>query len=327
MKNLKTYLNNEKGMTLIAVIFFVTTLTLAGLVMVMFVQNNSKMLALDLQTAKSFYSAQAAVDYAVRKSMNTGIWHWTASNQAIAGGTATINVEDSTVIAALKDTLQVRVTATSANAASKQIYRLRMTDISNYAVYVSGNINDVTINDSAGNPNPGLAQDFVPELPDIDVNKLKATAISQGHYFSTSVSISNGDSYPSGTDANFYHPRPNGVPSDTPNVVYIEGNLEVKNSGQMFGIIVVTGDVVLKNSQKLEGILYLPSAVSVVHQVDLDNKESVYGGIFGGTNVEGNGNANKINIYYRASYVKKFLAGYTVNGSTHITSWRNWRQF
>ena len=327
MKNSSKYIKNEKGSTLIAVIFFVTTLTLAGLVMVNFVQNNSKMIALDAQTARSFYTAQSAIDYAVKKSLNTSNWHWSASNQTIANGTATINVEDSTIYAYLKDTLQVRVLATSGNASSRQTYRIRLSDISGYAVYISGNLNDVTINDSAGNPNPSLAYDHATELPEMDLNKMKQMAIAQGHYFSSSLSVSNGASYPTGSDANFYHPRPNGVPSDTPNVVYIEGDLEVKNSGQVFGIIVVCGDVTLKNSQKLDGVLYLPSPVSVVQQVDLDNKESVYGGIFGGTNIEGNGNVNKINIYYRSSYVKKFFSLYAVSGLPYITFWRNWKQF
>lgn len=327
MKNSNVYIGNEKGSTLIAVIFFVSTLTLAGLVMVNFVQNNSKVVAVDAQTARSFYTAQSAIDYAVRKSLNSNNWHWSANNQTIANGTATINVEDSTIYAYLHDTLQVKVIATSGNAASRQIYRIRLTDISGYAVYVSGELDDVTVNDSAGNPSPELAQEYATELPEMDTYRLKQMAIAQGHYFNGSLSVSNGDSYPAGTDANFYHPRPNGVPSDTPNVVYIEGNLEVKNSGQIFGIIVVNGDVVLKNSQKLEGILYLPSPVSVVQQVDLDNKESVYGGIFGGANVEGNGNVNKINIYYRASYVKKFFSTYAVNGLPYITFWRNWTQF
>lgn len=327
MKNSILHINNEKGATLIAVIFFVSTLTLAGLVMVHFVQNNSKVIALDAQTARAFYTAQSAVDYAVRKSLNTQNWHWSASNQAIANGAASINVEDSTIYNYLKDTLQVKVLATSGNASSRQIFRMRLTDISGYAVYISGNLNDVTINDSAGNPNPSLAYDHATELPEIDTYRLKQMAMAQGHYFSGSLSLSNGASYPTGADANFYHPRPNGVPSDTPNVVYIEGNLEVKNSAQIFGIIVVNGDVVLKNSQKLDGILFLPSPVSVVQQVDMDNKETVYGGIFGGANVEGNGNTNKININYRSSYVKKFFSSYAINGLPYITIWRNWKQF
>lgn len=328
MKNSIQQIKNEKGATLIAVIFFVSTLTIAGLVMVNFVQNNSKVVALDAQSARAFYTAQSAVEYAVQKSLNTKNWHWTASNQAIANGSATINVEDSTIYNYLKDTLQVKVLATSGNASSRQIFRMRLSDISGYAVYISGNLNDVTINDSAGNPNPSLAYDHATELPEIDTYRLKQMAMAQGHYFSGSLSLSNGVSYPTGADANFYHPRPNDVPSDTPNVVYIEGNLEVKNSAQIFGIVVVNGDVALKNSQKLEGILYLPSPVSVVQQdVDLHNKESIYGGIFGGANVEGLGNAGKINVYYRASYIKKFFSSYAINGLPYITIWRNWKQF
>jgi Tfp pilus assembly protein PilX len=328
MNTIFSNIKKEKGSTLIAVIFFVSTLTLAGLVMVQFVQNNSNLIAVDAQAANAFYSAQSAIDYAVKKSLNTNNWHWSANNQTIASGTASINVEDSTIYNYLKDTLQVRVLITSGNASSRQIFRMRLTDISGYAVYISGNLNDVTINDSAGNPNPSLAYDHATELPEIDTYKLKQMAIAQGHYFSGSLSLSNGASYPTGTDANFYHPRPNGVPSDTPNVVYIEGNLEVKNSAQIFGIIVVNGDVDLKNSQKLEGILYLPSPVSVVQQdVDMHNKESIYGGIFGGANVEGLGNESKINVYYRASYVKKFFSSYAIHGLPYITIWRNWKQF
>lgn len=326
MEKRLTYVTNERGSTLTTTVFFVSLLTLLGMAMVTFVQSSSKLTSSNFQSINSFYSAQSAIEYGVRRSMTTKNWHWSANNQNIAGGSVSIFAEDSTLITALKDTLQIRVIAAAGNAVSRQTFRMRVIDISGYAVYISGNLNDVTVCDSAGNPSPGLGYDYATELPEMDTYAMKQMAIAQGHYFGTSVSLSNGDSYPTGSDASFYHPRPNGVPSDTPNVVYIEGNLEVKNSAQIFGIVVVTGDVVLKNSQKLEGILYLPSPISVVQQVDLNNKESVYGGIFGGTNVEGNGNVNKINVYYRSSYITKFFNNYSANGAPYINIWRNWKQ-
>lgn len=319
--------HQEKGSTLVAAISLVTILTLAGFVLVSLTDNNARSLAVDVASARAFYAAQSGLEYGIRKSLTSGNWHWNASQQAIGSGSVTVVAEDSTLFPSLHDTLQVRVIGTYGGATSGQTFRMRLTDISGFAIYISGSLNDVTVRDSAGNPNPMLAREYATELPEMDTERLKQMAIAQGHYFSGSLSVSNGASYPTGNDANFYHPRPNGTPSDTPNVVYIEGNLEVKNSGQIFGIVVVQGDVTLKNSQKLEGVLYLPSPVSVVQQdVDLHNKETVYGGIFGGANVEGLGNENKINVYYRASYIRKFFGSYALSGMPYITIWRHWKQ-
>lgn len=310
-----------------AAISLVTVLTLAGFVLVSLAGNNARSLSVDIASARAFYASQSGIDFGVRRSLTTGNWHWSVTNEPIGSGTVSVHAEDSTVYPALHDTLQVRVIGTLGVATSRQTYRMKLTDISGFAVYISGSLNDVIINDSAGNPSPGLARDYASELPEMDTERLKQMAMSQGHYFSGSLSVSNGASYPTGVDANFYHPRPDGIPSDTPNVVYIEGNLEVKNSGQIFGIVVVEGDVTLKNSQKLEGVLYLPSPVSVVQQdVDLHNKESVYGGIFGGANVEGLGNESKINVYYRSSYIKKFFSSYALSGMPYVTIWRSWKQ-
>jgi len=325
MNSLKN-IQNEKGSTLITVIFFITLLTMMGVTVTVFVQNNSTAVATDLQSLKAFYTAQSAIDYGVRKSFNSNNWHWSSSSMAIAGGTASITVDDSTLVPSLKDTLRIRVVATSGNAVSRQTYRTRVIDISGLAVYISGTMADVTVRDSLGNANPALGFPNATELPDMDVTKMKQMAIAEGHYFGSSLSMDNGSFYPTGKDSNFFHVRPNGVPSDTPNVVYIEGDLEVKNKAQIFGIIVVTGDVVLKNSQKLQGVLYMPNPVSVVHQIDLDNKETAYGGIFGGANIEGNGNDAKINVFYRSLYVKRFFSDYAVNGLPYVSIYRNWKQ-
>ncbi len=159
----------------------------------------------------------------------------------------------------------------------------------------------------------------------MDLNKIKQTAIAQGHYIAGSLSLDNGARYPTLPDTGFYHRRPNGIVTDTPNVVNIEGDLEVKNSARISGIIIVNGNVVLKNSQELRGVLYMPDPMSVVQQIDLDNKENVFGGIFGGTNVEGNG--SKINVTYRNSYITQFFGHYSVNGLPYVTIWRRWKQF
>ncbi|MBX7151300.1 pilus assembly PilX N-terminal domain-containing protein [bacterium] len=325
---MKSFLHDESGSALSSTILIISILTFMGLTLTLTQQNNAKISATDSDNMRAFYSAQSAIDYAVKASLNTMNWHWSASNQSIAGGTVTITVEDNTIRPALNDTLQVSVKSVYGQTASNQVFRLRMVDISGYAVYISGSLNDVSVRDSAGTINNSLAYEYATVLPEIDINKLKQTAIAQGHYFNSSLTLDNGSTYPTGNDASYYHPRPNGVPSDTPNVVYIEGDLEVKNSASIYGIVVVQGDVRLKNSQKLEGILYLPSPVSVVEPQDvtLYNKENVYGGIFGGANVEGNGNPNKINVYFRSSYIQKFFRNFSSNGMPFVMFWRNWKQ-
>lgn len=324
----KPFLQDERGSALSSMILLISILTIMGLTLTLILQNNAKISATDSDSMRAFYAAQSGIDYAVKASLNTMNWHWSAPNQSIAGSAVTINVEDNTIIPALNDTLQVRIKAVHGQAASNQVFRLRLIDISGYAVYISGSLNDVSVRDSAGTVNNSLAYEYASVLPDIDINKLKEMAISQGHYFNSSLTLDNGSSYPTGNDASYYHPRPNGVPSDTPNVVYIEGDLEVKNSASIYGIVVVQGDVRLKNSQKLEGILYLPSPVSVVEPQDvtLYNKENVYGGIFGGANVEGNGNPGKINVYFRSSYIQKFFRNFSTNGMPYVLFWRNWKQ-
>lgn len=318
---------NEKGSVLTNVIFFVTLLTMIGLTMVNFVQNNASQAASAFARTQGFYAAQGGLEWAIRRSMTTGNWHWSGAYSNVAGGSVTVTAEDSTVISALRDTLQITVISSASGGASRQTYRTRLVDISYYAVYISGDLNEkVTIHDSDGTVNPARAKDYATELPEIDMTKLQQMAVAQGHYFAGSYSMANSEVYPALPDTGFMHVRPNGVVSDSPNVVFIEGDLEVKNGAQISGIIVVKGDVVLKNSQKLQGVLYLPNPVSVVQQVDLDNKETIYGGIVGGTNVTGQGNTEKINIFHRQSYLSWFYGKFSPTGLPYVTLWRNWQE-
>ncbi len=318
---------NQKGSVLTNVIFIITLLTITGLTMVVFVQNSSQLATAAYGRTQGFYTAQGGLEWAIRRSLTTGNWHWSGTYANVAGGTVIVTAQDSTVIAALKDTLQITVTSSLSTGASKQKYRTRMVDISYYAVYISGELNDkVTISDSNGTANPARALEHATELPEIDVTKLQQMSVMQGHYFAGSYSMPNGAVYPAQPDTGFFHVRPNGVRSDTPNVVFIEGNLEVKNGAQISGIIVVKGDVVLKNSEKLQGVLYLPNPVSVVQQVDLDNKETVLGGIVGGTNVTGQGNASKINVVHRQSYLSWFYGQFSPTGLPYVTIYRNWQE-
>ncbi|MCB0832064.1 MAG: hypothetical protein KDC45_01240 [Bacteroidetes bacterium] len=320
--------NNEKGSILVTTVFFVSLLTAAGLTIVVFTQNSTQLVSSDVGVKQSFQVCQAGIEYAVRKSFNTNNWHWSATHSGFSGGNVDVTVEDSTVIAALKDTLQVRVTGTAGSASSKQMFRIRLSDISAYAVYISGDLNSkVTVRDSDGTPNPARAFDFATEMPTIDADLLRQISISQGHYFSSSYSMPNNGIYPSPPDSGFYHVRPNGTVSDTPNVVYINGDLEVKNGAQIAGIVVVTGDVDLKNSQRVNGILYLPNPVSVVQDVDLYNKESVYGGIIGSGNITGLGNPDKISVYHIQSYLSKFYGLFNQSGLPYVAFYRFWREY
>ncbi|MCB0834420.1 MAG: hypothetical protein KDC45_13220, partial [Bacteroidetes bacterium] len=295
---------------------------------VLFTQNSTQLISSDIGVKQAFQVSQAGIDYAVRRSFNTNNWHWSATHTGFSGGTVNLTVEDSTIVASLKDTLQVLVTATAGGSSSKQIYRIRMSDISAYAAYISGDLNSkVTVRDSDGTANPARAFDFATEMPTIDSDLMKQIAISQGHYFSSSYSMPNGGIYPPHPDSGFYHVRANGTVSDTPNVVYIQGDLEVKNGAQIAGIIVVTGDVDLKNSQRVNGILYLPNPVSVVKDVDLYNKERVYGGIIGSGNITGMGDPDKISIYHIQSYLSRFYGLFNQSGLPFVTFYRFWKEY
>ncbi len=329
MSRLLPILKDQQGSTLTTTVLLVAVLTVLGVTMAQLIDTQSSLVTVDVTQVRSFYSGQAGLEYGIRRAFQSANWHWTESNLPIAGSSVTVFAEDSTLLPSLHDTLQVTAVATNGQNGTKQRFRTRLFDISQFAIYVSGDVNDVTVRDSAGNINPGLAYEFATNMPEMDTDLLKTIAIQQGHYFSGSLSLSNGSVYPSGQDTGFYHVNASGVRTDTPNVVYIEGDLEVKNSATISGIIVVNGDVALKNSQKLQGVLYLPDPVSVVEQsdVDLHNKETVYGAIYGGANVEGLGNETKINVYYRRSYIVNFFSRFSGTGTPYVTYWRQWHQY
>lgn len=317
--------HHEDGFTLASALGLVTILTIAGLALYDMVRNSATFVVSESNSKRAFYAAQSALELAVCRSMTSNNWHWTLNNQDIAGSTTTITVSDT----ALHDTILLTVRSNAGSYSARQTLRLLISDVSDYAVYISGTMNDkVTVRDSDGTPNPSRAYENATALPNIDLTKLKSTAIALSHYFNNSLSVGNGSTYPTGRDTSFYHRRADGTLSDTINVTFVEGDLEVKNGGQMFGVIVVQGDVILKNSQKLQGILYLPTPVSVVQQeVDLDNKETIYGSVIGGANVTGNGNAYKINIYYRATYALLFFSRFAQAGLPYVTTWKNWTPY
>jgi hypothetical protein len=184
-------------------------------------------------------------------------------------------------------------------------------DLADLAVFVTDTIDNVSVNDELGNPDPSLAIQNAPDMPPFDKDGLASLAVSQGH-------VHNGDfvapnNYPNG---NFYYDAANSIP----NVTHVLGNFVINGNTWAYGIFIVEGNVTLDGTSNLEGVLYLPNPGSIVLGGGGNpNESNITGGVFANGNIEGEG--NHISVGYKREYMEIF-SGFQTAKNMYIISWK-----
>lgn len=280
---------NERGSVSVAFISFLLLLfSTLGFVSFSMMRSDSQLTARALQSLQARYLAEAGVEIAI-KHMAEGDTLASSETVTLDGGSFTIQAVTTS------DGMQL----TSIGAFGEVTKRLRITSnyrppISNFAIFSTGNIDQVSALDELGDPAPGLLVENAITLPDIDNDALIDTATAQSHVQTSDFTPSDG--YP---NYNFYYSGSN------PNVTYVQGNMLVQGGRTIYGIYIVEGNITLQGSSRVEGVLYMttPDAV-IIHGGGNPSESSVTGGVVANGPVDGTG--NHITIHYTPEYMTLF---------------------
>lgn len=135
-------------------------------------------------------------------------------------------------------------------------------DFTNTAVITAnGTIGDLDATLQPGSPTR--------TLPTFDFDSFRELAITNGIYYSNTVTLANW----------------NGTPSN--GIVYVNGNVTVKNHSSLCGTLVANGDITVINQfnhTAFQGTTNMPALLSTGN-IDLDNRETYNGVIYADGNV------------------------------------------
>jgi hypothetical protein len=53
----------------------------------------------------------------------------------------------------------------------------------------------------------------------------------------------------------------------TPNLIYVDGDLHVRDDLTVYGVFIVEGDVLLNSNARINGVLYLPNVSSRIYRI------------------------------------------------------------
>lgn len=273
----------------------------------------------------SDYSATNAANSGAHKALNQLYLNpdtlFQDNDLAIAGGTVNITVVNDSANGAPK-AHYVKILSSSANALSQVI--VFDSEFHEFAVWAKDSVNLVSTatQDSNGVNNSDLLIQKAPFMPKIDEGKFYNMASDQDHLCSEDVNshFHPASGYP-GTGS--FYVDTLAVPK-VANVVYVDGDLHIRDGLTVYGIYLVEGDVILDTDVKLEGVIYLPNATSEIYNhasmAALDNSQ-VVGGIVTWGNI--NLTSGQLNVRHRPAYLRELVSiSNTYNPPIRVLTWK-----
>jgi hypothetical protein len=251
----------------------------------------------------------------LNKLYQTPGWRTGYTNVYFGGDSLSVAVDDNSTDPGI-DPNYVRIFSTSSNAGSADTTQVMVYDgrFNEFAVWSKDSVNNVTTQDSLGNPNPGLLMQDPPYMPEIDKTALVNAATSQGNVkpgptFNPPANYPNGDFYVSGV----------------PNVTHVLGDMDIPPNQTIYGIYVVEGDVTFQLNATLYGVIYQPNAGSTVDYSVGVGIALIRGGVV--TWGDMNGGITPITVRYKPEYLNAFLSNYApYNPPMRVLSWESWNR-
>lgn len=285
--------STESGIGLIATVLIISVFTSLILIMARYNWANSNMNALEAVNKKVYYIAESGIEYALKRSLNNKNWNW-SQNGSFGGGNVSISV-----LPLAGDTVLIRSISEMDIAAKSHSLLLDVINLMDYSVYVSGSLNG-----SLGYDSITRLRFDAPVLPKMNLDSLKQVAQSQGAYSAHNLTIDKK------TSAFEFWSNP-GDHSQNANVVYVEGDLTLKDAkGRIGGIFVVMGKLKLEGYDDFNGIIYMADSSSE-ESVECKAKKTnrtLYGGIIGNTAIssESTKSGPELTVYYDSIFLEKF---------------------
>lgn len=317
---MKRSLKGEKGFISVFTLIFVITLGLMGLGSAFLLKSESQNVVSNIQGMQTDYAADSAMWFALQSlaidslnvpdTLNVGDATVYMDTSTGTGGTTMVSVEAETGLCSRAITVEITLSPGGLRG-----------------ITTKGDLNPVfnsiEVWNEDGQPDPSLIRENLDKLPEIDESALQAMAVNQGNSYHGNFSTPQNlpDGYPNGS---FY--QADGV---TPNVTYVDGNLNVPDDYDAYGIFIVTGDVMINLRAEIHGVVYVigGGTTTLVGPMaePYGDQPPVTGGIISGGDVQGWG-ANSCVVQYNSAFMDEFCAaGYVPGGgggnAIHVEEW------
>jgi hypothetical protein len=275
-------------------------------------------------TAKN--AAASGAYMALNRLYLTPSWRTGYTNLVLGGDTLTVTVKNDSV-GTTPMPYRVKINSSAQNGKTKNLTQVLVFDRSfnEFAVWAKDTVISVTTQDSLGVVDPNLRMQKAPFMPKINKDSLKTTASAQGYWVSDDSDV---DGMHSGSG--HFHPS-NGFPnssfyydstasSQSANVIYIQGDLHIRENRTIYGIYVVEGNVLLNQNATVKGVLYLPNPSSIVYNKQSGNSQ-VTGGIVTWGKVDGK--SYQIVVRHQPRFLRALVSNYAPNNPPiRVLSWK-----
>ena len=300
-----TLLKSDFGGVSIAFIFFIILLfTILGTVGFSIMKVDSQFSVKFVQGLQAQYISEAGIEYGLKRLFD--------GDDLSASEYVTLQGGSFTLQSTTQDTMII-LTSTGAVGTARKGIRVRVRyrpPIGDFAIFSTGDIDNVNALDENGDPDPTLMVENAPTMPEIDDETLLAMAAAQGNV-KTAETFEPAHGYP---NFNFYRT------GTTPNVTHCTGNMRVRGGRTVYGIFVVEGDITLDGSARVVGVLYMINPGHfVIHGGGSPSESSITGGVVANGDIDGTG--NHITVYYNPEYMGIFETFETGQQAVRVISW------
>ncbi len=186
-----SHIRDEKGGTLLVIMFFIIFMGAMGASLVTLVVSNARTENIHADELRAFYAAQSGLEYGIRRIMEsdvTSLFDWTENVDA-GDGLHTI------VTANFLSGHRVRIQATGySTRITRRIQRtINYIDVSEYAVYASGSVEYTVTKEWPnlfGSNDPSLVYQNAPVMPIFELDELRNLA-KPSSYFDGNLVVDN----------------------------------------------------------------------------------------------------------------------------------------
>jgi len=275
-------------------------------------------------TAKN--AAASGAYMALNRLYLTPSWRAGYNNLVLGGDTLTVTVKNDS-IGMTPIPHRVKINSNAKNGKTKNLTQVLVFDRSfnEFAVWAKDTVISVTTQDSLGVVNPDLLMKNAPFMPKIDKDSLVTDASAQSHVASDTSDVDGlhsggghfhpGNGFPNGS---FYYDST--ATSQAPNVIYIQGDLHIRDNRTIYGIYIVEGNVLLNQNAAVKGVLYLPNPSSRVYNKQNGNSQ-VTGGIVTWGEVDGKN--YQIIVKHYPKFLRALVSNYAPNNPPiRVLSWK-----
>lgn len=328
---------NKKGIALIITFAIIMVLTILGSAIISRSISENNIAKRYTETTQAFWLSEAGINRALYELRNNYSLGSIAPTQSGSGGyQVTISQSGQNRIVTSTGYLpfsgQARASRTVEAVMSKSIppnfydnaiYSAGEVDLNGNSYSITGNIRYADEIDNTGNVNGTITQDAsISPLARFDFQQLRALSSGQQNVY-----VMSGNQLVNEATGQEDFPGSFWYSPGVPNIVYIEGDLQLNgNIGTIGGFFVVVGDVInnagatydatVNGNGQIEGAIYTRGEFRINGG---GGNLNINGGVWAGEEARLNGNAH---VSYNQSYMNA-IGNLNLNADVQITSWRD----